>query len=145
MNMPRADRFAKAINAGIDQVGGTEDVDALLEAAKSGKFSEARVREAASRILEQKFAIGLFENPYVDPAIARKVVGDPASIKAAEAAQQRAMVPLKNKLSDPPLKAGAKVWLFQINPAIARAYASWSWIRRNWLMSRSFVRWLLPR
>jgi beta-glucosidase len=122
IDLPRADRFAKAINAGVDQVGGTEDVAALLESAKSGKLSEARMREATTRILQQKFAIGLFENPYVEAAAASKVVGSPASRKAGEEAQQRAMVPLENKLGGAPVKAGAKVWLFDINPGVAQAH-----------------------
>lgn len=122
LDLPRADRFAKAINAGIDQVGGTEDVAALLEAAKGGKLSQARMKEATTRILQQKFAIGLFENPYVEIEAARKVVGNPASVKAGEAAQQRAMVSLENKLGGAPVKAGARVWLFNINPTIAKAH-----------------------
>ena len=122
MNMPRAERFAKAINAGIDQVGGTDDVTALLEAAKIGKLKEERMREATSRIMEQKFAIGLFENPYVEPAAARGVVGDPRSIEAGVAAQERAMVPLENKLGQPLVKAGAKVWLFQVDAGVAKAH-----------------------
>ncbi|MBV9444220.1 MAG: hypothetical protein JO217_16170 [Acidobacteriaceae bacterium] len=122
IDMPRPDRFAKAINAGIDQVGGTEDVDALLKGVRSGKISQARIQEASRRILEQKFAIGLFENPYVDPSAAKKVVGDPGSIRAGEAAQQRAMVALENKLGKVPVKAGARVWLFDINSGVAKAH-----------------------
>lgn len=122
IDMPRVDRFAKAINAGVDQVGGTEDVNALLESVKTSKLSEARINEATSRILAQKFAIGLFENPYVDPATAKKVVGDPDSIKAGESAQQRAMVPLKNTLAGASLKGGAKVWLFHIDGSVAKAH-----------------------
>ena len=122
IDMPRVDRFAKAINAGVDQVGGTEDVNTLLESATAGKISEARMKDATSRILEQKFAIGLFEDPYVDYAAAKRVVGDPDSIKAGEAAQQRAMVPLENRLGGAPVKAGAKVWLFHIASGVAKAH-----------------------
>lgn len=122
MNLPRPDRFAKAINAGVDQVGGTEDAGSLLEAVRAGKISEGRMKEAAARILEQKFTIGLFEDPYVDAAAARRVVGDAGSRQAGEAAQERAMVPLENRLGGVPVKAGAKVWLFQVDAAAARAH-----------------------
>lgn len=122
IDMSRVDRFAKTINAGVDQIGGTEDVAVLVEAVKSGKIPEARMKEATARILEQKFAIGLFEDPYVDVASARKIVGDAGSRKAAEATQQRAMVPLENRLGGAPLKAGARVWLFDIDPAVATAH-----------------------
>ncbi|MGI4853668.1 MAG: glycoside hydrolase family 3 N-terminal domain-containing protein [Janthinobacterium lividum] len=121
MDLPRPDRFAATINAGVDQVGGTEDVAALLDAAKSGKLSKDRMREATARILEQKFAIGIFEDPYVDADAAGKIVGDPASLRAGEEAQEHAMVPLTNKLGTIPVKPGAKVWLFHVDPAAARA------------------------
>lgn len=55
--MSRVDRFAKAMNAGVDQVGGTEDVSSLLEAEKSGKLSEARMRQAAKQILVQNLPL----------------------------------------------------------------------------------------
>ena len=121
MDKSRPERFAATINAGVDQVGGTDDVAALLDAAKSGKLPEARMREATGRILEQKFEIGLFENPYVDVSEARHVVGNPDSIRAGEAAQARAMVPLTNRAGTVPVKAGAKVWLFHVDPAAATA------------------------
>ena len=109
------------INAGVDQVGGTDDVASLLDAAKTGKLSHNRMREAAERVLEQKFAIGIFEDPYVDAAAAKQVVGNPASLRAGEEAQERAMVPLENTRGTVPLCAGAKVWLFHVDPAAARA------------------------
>ena len=121
MDLSRPERFAATINAGVDQVGGTDDVAALLDAAKSGKLSETRMREATGRILEQKFAIGLFEDPYVDASTARTVVGDPASLRAGEQAQERAMVPLTSRLGSAPVKAGAKVWLFHVDPTAAKA------------------------
>jgi beta-glucosidase len=122
MEMTRSDRFAKAINAGVDQVGGTEDVSALLEAEKNGKISEARMREAAKRIVVQKFAIGLFENPYVDAAAAKDTVGNPASLKAGQEAQKRAMVLLEIKHGTLPIRSGTKAWLFHIGAAEAKAH-----------------------
>jgi beta-glucosidase len=122
MDMTQSNRFAKAINAGVDQVGGTEDVSALLEAEKNGKLSEARMREAAKRILVQKFAIGLFENPYVDAAVAKDTVGNPASLKAGQEAQQRAMVLLENKHGILPIRPGVKVYLFHVGAEEARAH-----------------------
>ncbi len=121
MDLSLADRFAKTIGAGVDQIGGTEDVAALLDAAHAGKITEARMKEAATAILAQKFAIGIFENPYVDVNEAKRVVGDPASLAAGKAAQARAMVPLENKHGTVPLKPGVKVWLFHVEPAIAKA------------------------
>jgi beta-glucosidase len=122
MEMTRSDRFAKAINAGVDQVGGTEDVSALLEAEKNGKLSDARMREATKRILVQKFAIGLFENPYIDAAAAKGTVGDPASLNAGQEAQKRAMVLLENRHGILPIRSEMKVWLFHIGANEAKAH-----------------------
>lgn len=122
VDLSRTERFAKAINAGVDQVGGTDDVASLLDATKSGKLSQDRMREAAERVLEQKFAIGIFEDPYVDAAAAKQVVGNPASLKAGEDAQKRAMVPLENRRGTVPVRSGAKVWLFGVDAATAKAH-----------------------
>jgi beta-glucosidase len=90
-------RFAKAINAGVDQIGGTERSNAIVEAVHNGSVSEARVREAAARILLQKFQLGLFEQPYVDEAQAAAVAGKQEFFRDGEAAQAKAVVLLENK------------------------------------------------
>jgi beta-glucosidase len=92
-----AERFAKAINAGVDQIGGTERSSAIVEDVHNGSISEARVRDAATRILLQKFQLGLFEQPYVDEAQAAQVVGSKQFVAEGEAAQARAVVLLENK------------------------------------------------
>lgn len=97
-------RFAKAINAGVDQIGGTERSSAIVEDVHNGSISEARIREAASRILLQKFQLGLFEQPYVDEAQAALVAGSKQFVTEGEAAQARAVVLLENK----PVKSTGK-------------------------------------
>ena len=77
------ERYAKAVNAGIDQFGGVTDTDVLVAAVKSGLVSEARLDASVLRILELKFRLGLFENPFVDPTRAAAVVGAPAFRRAA--------------------------------------------------------------
>jgi beta-glucosidase len=116
------DRFAKGINAGIDQFGGTEDAAAILEAVRQGKVTEARIDESVVRILTQKFAQGLFENPYADPAAALEVLGNAQFQAEARTAQQRALVLLKNASEGAgalPLSAGAKLYLHGIDRAAA--------------------------
>ena len=121
-NLSKEDRFAKSINAGVDQIGGADDPQYLLAAAKDGKLTEARMREAVSRILLQKFELGLFENPYVDAPRADSIVGSPAFIQAGVEAQQHATVLLKNDHHTLPLRPGTKVFLYGIDPAIATAH-----------------------
>ena len=89
-------RFAKAINAGVDQIGGTERSDIIVQAVREGLVPEARVRDAAKRILLQKFETGLFENPYVDPQAAAQIAGSADFVRQGIEAQQRAVVLLQN-------------------------------------------------
>ena len=121
-----AQRFAKAINAGVDQIGGTELSSAMVEDVHNGSIPEARVRQAASRILLQKFQLGLFEQPYVDETQAAAVAGSKQFVSEGEAAQARAVVLLENKpaasAGKPLLPAsGKKIYLFGVSANAARA------------------------
>ncbi len=122
-NMAKADRFAKAINAGVDQFGGVEESQYVVEAVRSGKVSESRVNESAYRIAVQKFRQGLFENPYVDPARATRVVGNAEFQREATNAQARSLVLLENKKDFLPLAArGKRVFLHGVDSATATRY-----------------------
>jgi beta-glucosidase len=119
-SLSKEDRFAKAIDAGVDQFGGTEEAQWVVAAVKDGKVTEARVDESVARILVQKFAQGLFENPYVDPAAAAKVAGNKEFQRAADEAQRHSLVLLQNKNKLLPIRAsGKKVFLVNIDPDTA--------------------------
>jgi beta-glucosidase len=122
-SLPAVDRFAKAINAGVDQLGGTEDLPTLLAAIQSGKIPQARVEEAAARVLEQKFALGLFENPYVDVKQAARIVGSTAFVHEGLRAQVRSLVLLKNDRDLVPVRPHRhRTFLYGISPEVARRY-----------------------
>jgi beta-glucosidase len=95
--LTKAQRFAKAINAGVDQIGGTEQSNVIAEDVHNGLISKARVREAAGRILLQKFKLGLFEQPYVDETKAGVIADNKDFASEGQAAQARAVVLLANK------------------------------------------------
>ena len=95
--LTKAQRFAKAINAGVDQIGGTEQSHVIVEDIHNGAIPEARVREAAGRILLQKFELGLFEQPYVDETKAAMIAGSKEFVSEGQVAQARAVVLLENK------------------------------------------------
>jgi len=69
-NLSMRDRFAKAVEAGVDQFGGTERADLLVEAVRAGQLTVARLDSSVVRVLTQKFALGLFEHPYVNAQLA---------------------------------------------------------------------------
>ena len=86
-SLTKAQRFAKGMNAGIDQFGGVDDGQPFVDAVKNGSVAIARLDEAVRRIMVVKFDLGLFENPYVDPAKAGTIVGSAAFQREALATQ----------------------------------------------------------
>lgn len=127
--LPMRARFVKAVQAGVDQFGGTERAAVLVEAVRAGELPEARVDSSVQRILAQKIALGLFENPYVDPGAAARTVGNEAFRAAALDAQRRALVLLENKGGILPLRSAAadprRVYLYGIAPG-AVAHEGWT-------------------
>ncbi|MFI0453074.1 glycoside hydrolase family 3 N-terminal domain-containing protein [Actinomadura sp. 6N118] len=108
-----ADAAGIAMNAGVDVAmlpPGSVDgyIDGLVAQVKSGKVSRKRLDEAVGRILTLKFQLGLFDNPYVDPAKADAAVlgaDKPLAVKAAT----ESMTLLKNDGNVLPLPTGDKV------------------------------------
>jgi len=121
--LSKVDRYAKGVNAGLDQFGGVEDTAELVQAVQAGKITQARIDQSVRRVLAVKFRQGLFENPYVDPKAAEATVGAPAFVAEGRAAQSRALTLLENRDGLLPLKsAGRKVWLMGVSPEAARAH-----------------------
>ena len=118
-NLSVAERYVKGLEAGLDQFGGTDDVEPLLDAVNKGEVSEERIDQSVARILLSKFELGLFENPYVDPSKARDTVGTAEDKALAERTQREAQVLLQNRGSLLPVASGKKVWLFGMDPKAA--------------------------
>jgi beta-glucosidase-like glycosyl hydrolase len=70
-----SERMVKILNAGVDQFGGEECTDLLLELVHNGDVTEDRLDESARRLLLVKFELGLFDNPFVDEDAADAIVG----------------------------------------------------------------------
>jgi beta-glucosidase len=120
--LTKPQRFAKGLNAGLDQFGGTEEGQQVVEAVQQALVTEARVDQSVLRILQQKFRLGFFENPYVDPAAATALVGNADFLREGEAAQRRSLVLLENNEAVLPLTAnGQKVFLHGVAAAAAQA------------------------
>ena len=115
------ERFARGVDAGLDQFGGVDDPAPLLAAVREGRIAVTRIDESVRRILLLKFRLGLFDDPYVDPARAGQVVGSAASRAEADAVQRRALVLIENRGAILPLRKPKKVWLHQVGAAAARA------------------------
>lgn len=100
---------AMAMNAGLDNdLGGVAYSAPLLEAIRIGDVTQQRIDEAVGRILKLKFEMGLFENPYVSPKLARATVRNKAAIDLARQVARESIVLLKNENNTLPLQKKLK-------------------------------------
>src|SRR6185436_14835256 len=104
------DRYAKALEAGVNIFSGNADPALLLKSAKEGKAKLSYIDESVLLLLEEKFNLGLFENPYVDEKKAVELVGNPKFQERADLAQRKSIVLLRNENNSLPLKQGVKVY-----------------------------------
>jgi beta-glucosidase len=116
------ERYKKAIDAGVDRLGGDSTPEIVVDLVRSGALTEARIDESARRILRVLFALGLFENPYVSPDEAARTVRKAEFQQKADMAQRRSIVLLKNAGNVLPLKRGVRVFVEGVDPAVAARY-----------------------
>jgi beta-glucosidase len=89
---------ALALNAGLDDdLSGYGYDKELLAAVQQKLVAPEALDRAVGRVLRVKFEMGLFENPYVDPARAAKLVKTPATVQLARQVAQESIVLLKNE------------------------------------------------
>jgi len=104
------ERIEKIINAGSDMFGGEALPNLVIELVKEGKIAEKRIDSSMRRILKEKFRLGLFDHPYLDPAGVKVINNAGFAAKGIEA-QQKSLVLLKNEANILPLKASTKIFL----------------------------------
>jgi beta-glucosidase len=101
-----ADAARQALAATVDvELPDVEAYHTLVGQVKQGKVSEAAINDAVRRLLRDKFELGLFENPFVDPARADEVSGSAAARPLALEAARQAIVLLQNRGNLLPLQA----------------------------------------
>ena len=107
----------RSINAGMDMVmipNGLDKPNNYLEfindlkgLVASGKVPQSRIDDAVRRILRVKFAMGLFDDPPVDPALTA-AIGSPAHRAVARQAVRESLVLLRNENHTLPLSKNFK-------------------------------------
>jgi beta-glucosidase len=98
------DAAKQSIEAGLDvDLSGSSFGENLLEAVKSGQVDMQYVDRAVARLLYQKFALGLFERPYVDENLVAQKVATSEHIAMARQVAREAIVLLKNESNLLPL------------------------------------------
>ena len=109
-NITIPERYKKAIEAGVNIFSGTGDPTKLLETVKSGMVDMKLIDNSVSRLLMEKFALGLFENPYVDEDAAEKIVGNAKFQARGDLAMRKSIVLLRNETKTLPLKPKTKIY-----------------------------------
>ncbi|MEU6195515.1 glycoside hydrolase family 3 N-terminal domain-containing protein [Streptomyces sp. NPDC047061] len=103
-----------AVDAGVDMMmvpyGYKDFTASLTDQVTAGTVSEQRIDDAVSRILTQKFRLGLFEHPYADTSGAAQI-GSAKHRAVARQAAAESQVLLKNSDSVLPLKKSEKVYV----------------------------------
>jgi beta-glucosidase len=106
-----------SINAGLDMImipkgpgkpnNYVEFIQDLKGLVAEGKVSPARIDDAVRRILRIKYQMGLFENPYTDPALTAEI-GSPEHRAVARECVRESLVLLKNEKHALPLSKKLK-------------------------------------
>jgi len=100
----KSDAAYRALTAGVDlemSFPGNPVSNAyatsLTKLVQEGRVTTGQIDEAVRRILEAKFKLGLFENPYVDESRVATIHNNPEHRRLARVAAQRSMVLLRNE------------------------------------------------
>lgn len=102
----------KALNAGVDMdMAANAYASKLAGLVKKGRVKAATLDESVRRVLRVKFALGLFEHPYVDETRAGREMLSPERLALAREAAERSFVLLKNDGDLLPLKPASRVAL----------------------------------
>jgi beta-glucosidase len=109
----KSDAAYRAFTAGVDMemsfpgdpISGAYAAS-LTKLVQEGRVSKTSIDEAVRRILEAKFKLGLFANPYVDESRAATMHNNLEHRRLARVAAQRSMVLLRNEGNLLPLAKG---------------------------------------
>lgn len=122
-HLSAVERVQKALEAGVDQFGGENCSQYVVELVNTGRVSEERLDRSVRRVLRLKFQLGLFDDPFVDETQVAQVLGNSTSEQAGVSSQQRAMTLLKNDDHVLPLQGHPKLFVKNIDRSIASQYA----------------------
>lgn len=106
-------RYAKAISAGTDVIGGTADPENIIKAVEEGYLPKEDLDRANYNRLLSLFRTKRVDNPYLDPDHADKVREEnfDGAKKAAYTANQKAVVLAKNHSGVLPMVKGKSVYV----------------------------------
>jgi beta-glucosidase len=131
------DAARKAMLAGVDMdLASSFYHDHLAQLVRDGKVPETELDDAVRHVLRVKFALGLFEHPFVDESAAEAAQLRPEARMLAREAAERSFVLLKNETADGkallPLSSEVRTvaLLGPLGDAPATMLGSWSAVSR---------------
>lgn len=105
------------LDAGMDMhMHGPGYAEAILQLIKEGKISENQIDNSASKILEAKFKLGLFEQPFIDESKINQIVFNPKHQQTALDMARKSIVLLKNEKGLLPINASRYKKVFVTGP-----------------------------
>ncbi|WP_292651038.1 glycoside hydrolase family 3 N-terminal domain-containing protein [Nocardioides sp.] len=117
-HLTEPERVRRIIEAGCDQLGGEDDPELIVSLVESGQVPISAIDRSVRRLLEVKFQLGLFDDPFVDEDTAEQIVGMADFDKAGRRAQSRSMIVLSaGRRSAPalPLAKGFAVYSEEVS------------------------------
>ena len=118
------ERYLKSVEAGVDQYGGENEPEYIVDLVNNGAISESRIDESVRRILKNKFDLGLFETPFVDEAAVTTLINLPEYTALGIRAQRNAVVLLDNESAELPLAADTLIFVDGLKPSVAANYGT---------------------
>lgn len=125
--------FYQSIMAGMDMhMHGVKWNELVVELVKEGRIPESRIDQSVRRILEVKFRLGLFENPFADVRQSQQVRQCKEHLQTALEAARNSIVLLKNDglLPLDPCKY-RRVLVTGINADDQNIMGDWSAVQRD--------------
>jgi len=113
----------QAWEAGLDVVFQTEigHADLFGEAVTAGRVGARRIDDAVRRVLRAKMELGLFEDPFVDPAEAERLNGHTEHRALARRAARDSVVLLKNTNGALPIRDSGTTSVAVVGPDAVEA------------------------
>ncbi|MGT2425366.1 glycoside hydrolase family 3 protein [Amnibacterium kyonggiense] len=103
------DRMVAIFEAGCDQLGGERLPGMLADLVRTGRIPEERLDASVRRLLLVKLRLGLFDDPWVDPAGAEAALGAPDLVAAGRRAQSASVTVIEDRATMLPVRAGSRV------------------------------------
>lgn len=118
-----AEAAKQSLEAGVDiELPDPAVNKTLVEEVKAGRIPESLVDQAVSRLLYQKFQLGLFENPYVNAETVAQNIDTPEDRALAAESARRSIVLLKNQNNLLPLDRTKLKSIAVIGPNAEKAH-----------------------